>query len=171
MTLTTGTRTGVASALLATLLFGVSTPLAKLLLGEVPPVLLAGLFYAGSGLGLAVVLLYRSCSPEARARIFRLRRTDTGRLAAATTCGGVLAPILLLLGLSRLGAAQTSLLLNLEGVFTVLIAWLVFHENFDRRIALGMAVIVAGGVVLAGGAPTDAGMSSGALLVVGACAC
>jgi drug/metabolite transporter (DMT)-like permease len=135
---------GVAFALLAAVLFGLSAPFAKLLLRSAAPQLLAGLLYLGSGLGLALVWLIRRREPiEAP-----LTRRDAGWLAGAITLGGVLGPVLLMAGLARTPASSASLLLNLEGVFTAVIAWFVFHENFDRRIALGIGAIVAGGVVL-----------------------
>ena len=158
----------VLAALAAAMLFGASTPLAKALLGAAPPVLLAGLLYAGSGVGLALARLARDRGFKAP----QLSRPEWPWLLGATLVGGVLGPILLLYGLARTSAASTSLLLNLEAVLTALLAWLVFHENADRRIVLGMALIVAGGVVLAW--PTDGtGATSliGALAVAGACVC
>ena len=85
--------------------------------------------------------------------------------------GGIVAPVLLMTGLARTPASAASLLLNLEGVFTALLAWFVFHENFDRRIALGMAAILAGGLVLSWEGRLAWGGASGALLVAGACLC
>jgi len=163
---------GVASALIAAVLFGASTPLAKGLLQGVSPLLLAGLLYTGSGLGLLILLALRRQRPAAsRTPQSGFRAGELAWLAGAIGAGGVLAPVLMLLGLSRLGAAQASLLLNLEGVLTALFAWFVFRENFDRRIALGMAAIVIGGVVLSWDPASLAGFSTGALLVAGACAC
>lgn len=163
---------GIACALIAALLFGASTPLAKLLLRDIPPVLLAGVLYAGSGLGLLLVLALRglhSGSGGGRLRVPGSR--DLRWLAAAILAGGVMGPVLLLLGLRQLGAAQASLLLNLEGVLTALVAWFAFRENVDRRIALGMGAIVLGGVVLSWNPAATADWSFGALLVAAACAC
>jgi drug/metabolite transporter (DMT)-like permease len=134
----------VGLALLAAALFGLSAPLAKLLLGRTTPQLLAGLLYLGSGVGLfAVWLIRRGGSREAP-----LTRRDAPWLAGAIAFGGVAGPLLLMIGLTRTPASAASLLLNLEGVFTALFAWFVFRENFDRRIALGMLAILVGGVVL-----------------------
>ena len=159
----------VVTALLSAVLFGVSAPFAKLLLRAASPQLLAGLLYAGSGLGLLVVWLVgrrRSTSNETP-----LTRHDVPWLAGAIVMGGVLGPVLLMTGLARTPASAASLLLNLEGVFTALLAWFVFRENFDRRIALGMAAILAGGVVLSWEGRVAWGGASGALLVAGACLC
>ncbi len=133
---------GVPAAMLAALLFGAGTPLAKWLLDSVNPWLLAGLLYLGSGIGLT---LYRVIS---RAAPCKLLPTELPWLIGAIISGGVVAPVLLMIGLTNAPASGASLLLNAEGVFTALLAWFAFKENFDRRIALGMATIVAGAIVL-----------------------
>lgn len=135
-------RSGVAAALGAAVLFGAGTPLAKLLLTSVSPWLLAGLFYLGSGLGLT---LYRRL---ARAPAAKLPRNERAWFAGAILSGGILAPVLLMLGLTGMPASGASLLLNAEGVFTTALAWFAFKENVDRRIALGMLAIIAGAIVL-----------------------
>lgn len=162
---------GIAAALLAAVLFGASTPLAKLLVGGMAPAALAGLLYAGSGIGLSIWWLLRR-GMSAASGVASLKRRDLGWLAAAIAVGGVAGPLLLMLGLARSPASSASLLLNLEGVFTALCAWFVFRENFDRRIAAGMALIVCGGVLLAW-EPSGNGLalSPGALAVIAACAC
>lgn len=133
---------GVPAALGAALLFGVSTPLAKLLLSSVGPWLLAGLLYLGSGIGLT---LYRISS---RFPPLNMTRSEMPWFAGAVIAGGMIGPVLLMAGLSGMPASAASLLLNAEGVFTALLAWFVFRENFDRRIALGMLAIIAGAIVL-----------------------
>lgn len=162
---------GVGVALLVAALFGASTPFAKLLLGEVLPVLLAGLLYLGSGVGLSLVRLARRGQSTLGAGEASLPRAQWGWLAGAVFFGGVLGPVLLMLGLQSTSASTASLLLNLEGVFTALLAWFVFRENFDARIALGMVAIVAGGLTLSWQPGAGLAFSSGALLVAGACAC
>jgi drug/metabolite transporter (DMT)-like permease len=152
----------VASALGAAFLFGASTPAAKILAGDVHPVLLAGLLYAGSGIGLGLWFI-------ATKRRVALRRGDVPWLLGAVVAGGVIGPVLLMTGLAATSAASASLLLNLEGVFTALLAWFVFRENFDRRIALGMALIVGGGALLAFEPGALQGGYLGALAVAAAC--
>jgi drug/metabolite transporter (DMT)-like permease len=139
---------GVSAVLMAALLFGAGTPLAKWLLDVVSPWFLAGLFYLGSGLGLT---LYRILS---HASFVRLPRNEVTWFAGAILAGGIVAPVLLMIGLTGMPASGASLLLNAEGVFTALLAWFVFKENFDLRIALGMAAILTGAVVLSW--PNDA---------------
>lgn len=161
-------RDSVLSALVAAALFGASTPLAKILSDTLSPVLLAGLLYLGSGLGLWAI------------RIVRDRGFSASMLAArewpwfigAILAGGILGPVLLMYGLSQTSAGNASLLLNLESVFTALLAWIVFREGTDRRIVLGMALIVAGGAVLTA-APARALPSGwiGPSAVAAACLC
>ncbi|MDE2585542.1 MAG: EamA family transporter, partial [Betaproteobacteria bacterium] len=131
-------RPGVAAALGAALLFGAGTPLAKWLLAAVNPWLLAGLLYLGSGLGLS---LYRGLI---QAPAVRLPRGELAWFAGAIGAGGIVAPVLLMLGLSGMPASGAALLLNAEGLFSALLAWFAFKEHVDRRIALGMGAIVAG---------------------------
>jgi drug/metabolite transporter (DMT)-like permease len=138
---------GAALAIASAVLFGLAGPAAKLLLGAMDPQLLAGIFYLGAGLGLAAVhagrALLRMPAPEAP-----LRHGDLPWLAVIVLMGGVLGPLLLMLGLARTDAATGSLLLNAEGLVTMGIAWWVFGENADRRILLGAFAILAGAVVL-----------------------
>ncbi len=161
---------GAGFALLAALLFGVSTPLAKLLLGNVSPLLLAALLYIGSGIGLGFLYAVRRRKSKGRSEA-PLSRKDVLPLAAAVIFGGVLGPALLMIGLSTSPASEASLLLNLESVFTVLLAWFVFRENFDARIALGMLFILAGGGILSFQGEFSRAFSTGSLAVVGACLC
>lgn len=156
-------NSGVQAALGAAILFGASTPLAKMLLHNVNPWILAALLYIGSGLGLT---LYRFFS---HVDAVNLSRQELPWLIGAVIAGGVIAPVLLMFGLTGMPASGASLLLNAEGVFTALLAWFVFKENFDRRIALGMLVIVMGAVILSW--PSDAhfaGVVPG-LAILGAC--
>ena len=158
----------VGAAMAAAGLFGLSTPLAKELVGETPPLLLAGLLYLGSGLGLLLLLGVRIAAGR-QADITWPRGADVGWMLGATFAGGAIGPFLLMFGLRQTDAASASLILNLEGVFTALLAWFVFKENFDRRIAWGMAAIVAGGVVLSAGPALRAQGLDGPLAIAGAC--
>jgi drug/metabolite transporter (DMT)-like permease len=161
-------HTAIIAALISALLFGASTPFAKLLLGDVPPILLAGLLYLGSGLGLTLVRLARDRGLSAP----RLTAREWPWLLGAIVSGGMLAPILLMYGLMRTSAANASLLLNLEAVFSALLAWIVFRENADRRVVLGMAMIVAGGAILAWSpGALVAGAALGAVAIAGAGLC
>jgi drug/metabolite transporter (DMT)-like permease len=158
----------IAAAIAAALLFGASTPIVKQLLRDTPPILLAGLLYLGSGIGLGLIRTVRDRGWQAPS----MTPKEWLWLLLAIGFGGVLGPVALLLGLTRTSAASASLLLNLEAVLTALLAWIVFRENADRRIVLGMALIVAGAVVLGVPDPSHgASIGWGALLIAGACLC
>ena len=158
---------GVPLGLASAVLFGASAPLSKLLLGSVNPWLLAGILYLGAGLGLSLFHFGRRAIglPPIEAP---LRRADAPWLAAVVVFGGMLGPVLLMFGLSRTSASTGSLLLNLEGLATMAIAWLVFRENVDRRLLVGALAILVGAALLtwSGGALS---IDTGALLIAGAC--
>lgn len=153
---------------MAAALFGASTPFAKLLVGELSPLLLGGLLYLGSGVGLSVarVIRDRGWKPSG------LARREWPWLLGAILFGGGLGPVLLLFGLTYTSGSTASLLLNLEAVLTALIAWLVFRENADRRVVIGMIAIAAGGVVLSWpSGETGASNWLGPLAIAAACFC
>ena len=160
-------RAAIGAALLAAITFGASAPFAKLLLQGAAPQLLAGLLYLGSGLGLSGVWLARRGAP----REAPLTRRDAPWLAGAIAFGGALGPVLLMAGLARTPASIASLMLNLEGVFTALVAWFVVRENYDRRIALGMAAIFAGGLLLSWEGRLQFGGVLGPVLIAAATLC
>ncbi|HEY5954754.1 MAG TPA: EamA family transporter [Terrimicrobiaceae bacterium] len=157
----------IAIALVAAWLFGASTPLAKLALSSANPILVAGLLYLGSGIGLALIRFMRS---SAR-RETPLSRADLPWLTGAIVVGGMAGPALLLLGLRVTPASTASLLLNLEAVATAGIAWLVFRENVDRRVGIGFALILLGGVALSLPQGDQPSLTKGALLIAAACLC
>ncbi len=160
-------RIGIYFALTAALLFGASTPFSKILLGNTDPIILAALLYLGSGVGLT--LWWKLRRSKTNEREASLKRADFPWLAGAILSGGVVGPILLLFGLRVTAASSASLLLNLEGVFTALLAWFVFKENFDRRIALGMAAITLGGLLLSWSGKPELSAAWGPLGIAGAC--
>ena len=156
-------RRGIVYALASAALFGVSAPIAKVLLGDVSPWLLAGLLYLGSGLGLAAV---RPLLPRHEAG---LQRRDWPWLGAAILFGGVIGPVLLMVGLAASAAGTASLLLNLESVLTLAIAWIVFRENVDRRLMVGAAAIVAGAIILTWPGEISQASIVSSLAIAGAC--
>ena len=156
---------GAVAGLVAALLFGLSTPVAKWLLPSTGPFLLAGLLYLGAGVGLSVAANFRRAERESK-----LRRQDLPTLAAMVLAGGVAGPLLLLFGLARLPGAQASLLLNLEAPLTIGLAVLVFGESLSRRELLGAVVIVLGGAALSAGPGRGGAPWPGVLAIAGACA-
>ena len=158
---------GVPLALASAALFGASAPFAKLLLGSTDPQLLAGLLYLGAGIGQAIGQAGRSALGVGMSEA-PLRRADMPWLIAIIAFGGVAGPLLLMLGLARTSAASGSLLLNLEGLATMALAWVVFRENVDRRLLLGAASILAGAFVLSRQGP-GLRIDGGGLLIAAAC--
>jgi drug/metabolite transporter (DMT)-like permease len=148
-------------------LFGASTPLSKLLLASAEPQLLAGVLYLGAGVGLAGIYFGRSAF-GVPAEEAPLRRGDLPWLCAVIFFGGIIGPLLLMLGLARTQAAAGALLLNLESLATMAIAWLAFRENVDRRLLLGAFAILAGAALLSWNGAAIA-LDAGAVLIAGAC--
>lgn len=159
-------KRGGAFAMASALLFGASTPAAKAIIGGVNPLMLAGLLYLGSGCGIAIGRLFAPKSESAK-----LKPADLPWLAATVLFGGALGPALLMLGLTTTTGAVASLLLTLEGVFTAVLAWVVFKESFNRRIGIGMLAIFIGAVILALQGPGGQAALTGALAVATACLC
>lgn len=169
---TAAVHTGVIYALLAAALFGASTPFAKVLVGQVAPVTLAGMLYFGSGLGLLGCYVVRALfRRDENNQPVALTGPDIPWLLGAIVAGGIAGPVLLMAGLTLTPASSASLLLNLEGVLTALLAWFVFKENFDRRIFLGMVLIVLAGGLLSWEQVPVLGVPWGALAITGACLC
>jgi drug/metabolite transporter (DMT)-like permease len=151
-------------ALVAAALFGASAPVAKLLLADVAPALLAALLYAGAGL-MALPFAARAW----RRREAPLRKADLPLLAGVVGFGGVAGPLLLLVGLARTSATLAALLLNLEAVFTTLLAITLFHEWIGRRGLVALAVVVAGCALSTWAAEGTTRSLAGPLCVAAAC--
>lgn len=158
-------RRGAALVIAADFLFGLSTPAAKAIVGNVAPLLLAGLLYLGSGLGLGMMALL------GHRRGAGLKQADMPWLLTTILFGGILGPGLLMWGLARSSASAASLLLSLEGVFTALLAWIVFREPFNPRVGIGMALVCSGAIVIGVGAPRGHGDLLGSIAVAGTGLC
>ncbi|HLO18111.1 MAG TPA: EamA family transporter [Anaerolineales bacterium] len=157
----------ILQALLAALFFGASAPISKLLLGDVPPVLMAAFLYLGSGTGISLIKLsQRLTSSQKEAGI---RSPDVKWLASAIISGGILAPIILMVSLKNTPASTASLLLNFEGVGTTLIALFFFHESISLRALAAIAAITIASIFLSTNFRSEFGFSLGALGVLLAC--
>lgn len=139
---------GAACGLAAAILFGISPPLAKLLLVESSPLLIAGLLYLGAGLGLRVFELLSPRQSGNHPREAQIRPSDLWLLAGIVLTGGVLGPVFMLIGLRHLSGVLGSLLLNLEAPFTILLAVVLFGEHLGRRETTGALLIFSAAVVL-----------------------
>lgn len=159
---------GVVFALASAVLFGASTPIAKLLTDTIEPILLASLLYLGSALGLGIYLAVRRMF-SIKSNEAPLQKADIPWLIGTIFAGGVIAPLMLMIGLTTVSGSAASLLLNMEGVFTITLAWFLFRESFDRRIAVGAVFILAGGAVLSWQGSLDTQVGFGILFVLIAC--
>lgn len=152
-------------ALAAAALYAFSTPLSKLLLQSVPPVLLAGFLYLGAGVGACLVLLAggvaRRSAPAKRAFTRRDAPFVAGMIAL-----DVLAPVLLMLGLKRAAASNAALLNNFEIVATALFALLAFRERVSKRLWLAIGLITCASCLLTFDAEGGLAFSSGSILVL-----
>ena len=131
--------------LASAVLFGLGVPLAKVLLVDVPPASLAGLLYLGAFFGLTI--LGFAGARGAGKRIIP-DKSDMPWLVLIVLFGGVLGPVFLLLGLSQVSGSAASLLLNLEGVATALVAGAIFHEFTGRRFWIALCCMAIAGLLL-----------------------
>jgi drug/metabolite transporter (DMT)-like permease len=158
---TRGALYGIASAAL----FGLSAPLSKGLLASIGPMLLAGLLYLGAGAGLTIVSVIRGRPWP------RFKRRDWWRLALIAGFGGFAGPTLLLVGLQRVSGALGSLLLNLEAVFTMVLAVAFFRDRLAPREWAGALLIVGGAAVVSYRPGEITADWIGVLAIAGACLC
>ena len=158
---------GVVAALMSAALFGISAPLAKLLLPGTQPLPLAGLLYAGAGGGLLIFEQIRGLGGRREAA---LRRADLGLVAGMVLFGGLLGPVLLLIGLQHVSGVVGALLLNAEAPFTILIAVVFLGEHLGARGVAAGSVVAAGAIALTYGPGEFRGEPIGVLAILGACA-
>ncbi len=158
---------GPSLATLSAVLFGISPVLCKLVIGEMSPVLLAGLLYLGSGIGLSFVLVQQRIHLIRETR--SIPRAHRLKLLGAVLAGGVIAPLCLVYGIKYGKASEVALLLNLETVATTLIAWLIFKEQVSRHVWAGKALIVLAASFIILKSPEGVAFSTSGILVVLAC--
>jgi len=163
----TGSHRAIVAVLASSMLFGASTPLARALVGTMDPLWLAGALYAGSGAGLSLWLLVRRRRRTDAPPL--IARADVPWLAAAILCGGILAPVAFAFGIRASTGATASLLLNLESVFTVALAWFLFGEHRNPRVVAGMALIVIACGLLGGADSPSSATWQGAGFIALAC--
>ncbi|MHC1681256.1 MAG: DMT family transporter [Methanomassiliicoccales archaeon] len=157
-------RRPVLIVLTAGTLFGLCVPFSKALIGEIDPIMMAGLLYAGATAGTGTWFLLRRKVPAPQSTS-RMNRSEKLYLAGSTLTGAILAPILLMVGLKWTAGSDASLLLNLEGVMTAVIAVAFFHDKGGRRLWLALAAMTVASTVLSY-APGGGFGGNGALLIV-----
>lgn len=154
-----------AYALFAAFLFGLSTPLSKILLNDLSPLMLAGVCYLGSGIMLYVLSLFQKASAESP-----LEKNDIPYVVGFVFCGGVIAPIMLFTGLRLINASSTSLLLNFELILTILVSWVFFREHIGLKLGISAILITLSAILLCLDIKSFKFSSGyGPLLVISAC--
>lgn len=162
---------GVLCAIAAVMIFGTSTPIAKVFLDQVQPLMLAGLLTVSAGISLTLYWFFNQALNASRKQPTFLRGKDWNWLLASTAFGGVIAPNLLMLGIANSPASSAALLLSSETLFTVLIAWGIFREKLDWRLVSGIAVILAGSLIITLGKYHSFQTSWGLIMVAASCFC
>lgn len=160
-------KKGIFLAILAAALYAANSPLSKLLLGKVPPTLMAGLLYLGAGAGMTLIFLLRKAG-RAPSREEKLSRNDLPYVLGMIALD-IAAPICLLMGLERTTAENASLLNNFEIVATALIALGLFREKISPRLWAGIGCVTLSCILLSVENPEKLEFSYGALFVLLAC--
>jgi len=155
--------------ILSAILFGLSSPLAKLLVKDISPIAMAGLLYLGAFIGLAIYTLVRKIGTAGDKRAIPLEKRDFPWLIGAIAAGGIVAPISLMFGLKMISGFSTSLFLNLEGITTAIIAIIFFHENAGKRLWIALICMTIAGVLLSWNTKQNQFNIAGPLLVTLAC--
>jgi drug/metabolite transporter (DMT)-like permease len=159
----------MAQAILAAILFGISAPISKLLLGFVDPIPMAAFLYLGSGIGLLLFRIMQRLNPNFKGAEAKIVKSDAKWIIGAIMAGGVLAPIILMFSLPNTPASTASMLLNFEAVATTLIAVLAFKEAIGKRVWIALALITVASILLSWNFNGKFGFSIGALGVLLAC--
>ena len=162
-------RISIVWALLAAALYAISSPVSKVLLGDVSPTMMAALLYLGAGLGMLLLgVIRRQAGLGASEQ--RLTRKDLPYTVGMVALD-IAAPICLMAGLATTTSANASLLNNFEIVATSLIALLVFREAISRRLWIAIGLITLSSLILSFEDASSLSFSSGSLLVLAACVC
>jgi Permeases of the drug/metabolite transporter (DMT) superfamily len=161
----------ILQALLAALLFGLSTPLSKLLLGQIEPIPLAAFLYIGSGTGLLLLKALQYIAGNRTKNEAPLSVRDIPWLSGAILFGGIIAPIVLMLSLKKTPASTAALLLNFEGAGTAIIAYFLFKESIGKRVWIAIGCVTTASILLSYDFSNQWGFSLGALGIICACFC
>ena len=129
-------RKGIMMAILAAVLYAMSSPFSKILLNEMPPTLMAGFLYLGAGIEMSLIAVSRKARQVETTEI-HLSKAEMPYIVAMILLD-IAAPICMLIGLNATTAANVSLLNNFEIVATALIALVIFSERISKRLWMGI---------------------------------
>jgi drug/metabolite transporter (DMT)-like permease len=156
----------VLFAVLAAVLYALSTPISKILLQKIPPALMAALLYLGAGIGTFIVRQFRKKTTME----LPLTKAELPWTVAMIVLD-IIAPIFLMIGLARTTAANTSLLNNFEIVATSMIAWIFFREKISLRLWLAIMLVTCASILLSLEDTSSLSFSTGSIFVLLACVC
>ncbi|MCF7885753.1 MAG: DMT family transporter [Candidatus Marinimicrobia bacterium] len=157
-------KIAIISGLLSGLLFGIATPLSKLLLTDLNYFRLAGLLYIGAGIAMIPFVMKKDNN---LIKLFTQR--NILKTSGIILFGGLLGPLLLLIGLQTAEAASVSIWLNMELVATAILGVLIFQDHLDKFTWLGVILTVLAGVIISIGEGISCVISG--LIDTGACIC
>lgn len=155
-------------AILAALLYAISSPVSKVILNEIPSTMLAGILYIGAGGGMLIFSLLKN--RYGFSEPINMDKEETICTVAMIVLD-TLAPILLLAGLSSTTAENVSLLNNFEIVATTLIALLLFNEKVSKRLWFAIGLITLASIILSTDSTSSMNFSFGSILVLLATIC
>lgn len=158
---------GIILAFLAALFYAVNVPCSKVLLSDVAPTFMAAFLYLGAGLGVGIMYLFRFKNEK---RSDKLDRTDIPYTIGMVVLD-IIAPILLMMGISTGSAANASLLGNFEIVATTLIAFVIFKEKVSWKLWIAIVLVTVSSIIISFGGMDSLKFSIGSLLVIGATIC
>ncbi|KAF5031425.1 EamA-like transporter family protein [anaerobic digester metagenome] len=157
-------KTAIITGLLSGLLFGIATPFSKLLLSNLNSFELAGLLYLGAGIAMIPAILRTGSQLK-----LLFNKNNSIRTLGIILFGGLLGPLLLLIGLRAANAASVSIWLNMELVATAILGVLIFKDSLDKFTWIGVILTIIAGVITSFGEGVS-GLAS-ALLITAACFC
>ena len=161
--------TAIFMAIVAAALYGISSPMSKLLLVEIPPTFLAALLYLGAGLGMGIINIIRKQNKKEQVEA-KITKKEVPYVVGMIVLD-VIAPILLMLGLTKTTSGNASLLNNFEIVATSLIALFIFKEAIGKRMWIAITFITLSTIILSVDDFSAFSFSTGSFLVVAACLC
>ncbi len=162
-------RVAILWAVLAAVLYAISSPISKILLNEIPPTLMASLLYLGAGIGMSVIAIFRYKMGNFNEEMKLTKKELPFTLGMIVL--DILAPILLMIGLTMTTPENVSLLNNFEIVATSLIALLIFKETISKRLWFAIILITISSFILSFENIRSLSFSFGSVLVVFASIC
>lgn len=152
----------IISALLAAVLFAISTPLSKKLMENIPPSFMAAFLYLGAGVGVGIMYIFNYKKED---KSLKLDKSDF-KYTIAMIGLDILAPLLLMLGIKLGSASNASLLENFEIVATSLIALIIFKEKISYKLWIAIFFIIISSFILTFNDKTSLDFSIGSIFVL-----